>query len=169
MIKPQSPKSFWDHCGELEACIRYFLNDEVPETMMKWHTMDISTICEYEQYEWVIYNDTTWKLPYSKFRLGQYLVPAIDLGYAMTAKILSKTVKVVPQYTICLLTMEETENLDLKEHCCKFYESVIAKIGEPTTETYFTDKGLTPAYDEYIDDITQGTPDAPDKDLQPTP
>ena len=68
------------------------------------------------------------------------MVPAIDVGYAMTAKILSKTVKVVPQSTLCPLTMEETDNPDLKEYCCKFYEAVIAKIGDPTTETDFTDK-----------------------------
>ena len=121
---------------------------------MQGHTVDISTICEYEWYGWVMYIDTTWQFPDTKMVLGRYFGPSIDVGSTMTAKILSKTVKVVPQYTICLLTMEETENPDLKEHCCKFYESVIAKIGEPTTETYFTDKGLTPAYDEYIDDIT---------------
>ena len=103
MIKTQSPKRLWDHCGELEDRIRsctahdhYLLNRGVRETMMKWQTADISTICEYEWYEWVIYNDTTWKLPYSKFRLGRYLDPAIDVGYAMTAKIPSRNGIVVP-------------------------------------------------------------------------
>ena len=50
--------------------------------------------------------------------------------------------------------MEETDNPDLKEYCCKFYEAVIAKISDPTTETDFTDKWLTPAYDAYVDDMT---------------
>ena len=67
MIKSQYPKLLWDHCVELEARIcscnahdHYLLDIEVPETIMKGHIMDISTICEYEWYEWVMYNGTTW-------------------------------------------------------------------------------------------------------------
>ena len=37
---------------------------------MKGHTEGISTICEYEWYEWVMYNDITWKLQGPKFVLG---------------------------------------------------------------------------------------------------
>ena len=67
MIKMQYPNHLWDHCDELEArflsCsshLQYSLDGEVPETVMEWHTADISIICEYEWYEWVMYNDTTW-------------------------------------------------------------------------------------------------------------
>ena len=28
---------------------------------------------------------------------------------------------------------------------------------------------MTPTYDAYVDDVTKGTPDAPEKDLEPTP
>ena len=51
----QSPNCLWDHCDELEARIRsctandhYLLDGEVPETVLKGNTEDISTICEYE-------------------------------------------------------------------------------------------------------------------------
>ena len=51
MIKTQSQKFLWDHCAELEARIcsctahdYYLLDGEVPETVMKGHTVDISTI-----------------------------------------------------------------------------------------------------------------------------
>ena len=87
---------------------------EVTENVIKDHTAYISTIVEYEWYEWVIYNDTTWQFPDPKFVLGQYFVPAIDVGSTMIAKILNTTGEVVSQSTLCPLTIEEMENLDLK-------------------------------------------------------
>ena len=98
MIKTQSPKRLWDHCLELEARIRsctahdnFSLDGEVPETVMTGHTADISSICEFEWYQWVMYNDATWSFPDPKWVLGRYLGPAIDVGSAMTAKILRIT------------------------------------------------------------------------------
>ena len=127
MIKTQSPKRLWDHCDELEDRIRsctahdhYLLGFEVPETVMKGHTADISTICEYEWYEWVIYNDTTWQFPQPKFVLIQFLIPAIDVGSAMTSKILNNTGEIFPRSTLRPLTMQEMDNPDLKEQRRKF-------------------------------------------------
>ena len=144
MIKTQSPKRLQDHCAKLEAHIRsltahdhYSLDCEVPETGIKVHTAEISTICEYEWYEWVMYNYTTWQFPDPNFVLVQYLVPAIDVGSAMTANILNNTGEVVPRFTLRPLTMEEMDNLDLKEHYRKFDEAVISKLGDPATETDF--------------------------------
>ena len=65
-------------------------------------------------YELVIYNDTNWQFPYKKFVLGRYLGPYIDVGSAMTSKILRNTGEVIPQYNIWPLTLEEMENIYLK-------------------------------------------------------
>ena len=61
MIKTGTPKRLWDHCIELEAMIRshtanshFALQGEVPETIMTGQTADISNLCEYEWYEWVM-------------------------------------------------------------------------------------------------------------------
>ena len=81
---------------------------------MKFHTVDIGTICEYEWYEWVMYNDTTWKYPEPKSILGRYLGPAIDVVSAMTAKIPRKTGGVIPRSTLRPLTLEDMDNMDLK-------------------------------------------------------
>ena len=126
---------------------------------MQGHTVDISTICEYERYGWVMYIDTTWQLPDTKMVLGRYFGPSIDVGSTMTAKILSKTGEVVPRSTLFSLTNKDIENPYLKGQCHKFYEDVIAKLGEPATEAEFTDEGLTPTYDAYVNDMTEGTPD----------
>ena len=61
-----------------------------------------------------MYNDTTWQFPDTKFLIGRYLVPDINFGSAMTAKIISMAGEVVPQSTLCPLMIKEMENPDLK-------------------------------------------------------
>jgi hypothetical protein len=62
MIRTGSPKVLWDHCVELEALIRsnsvngiYMTNGQVPETIMKGTTTDISHISEFGWYDWVMF------------------------------------------------------------------------------------------------------------------
>ena len=47
---------------------------------------DISDICEFEFYEWVMFNDSQATFPETKFQVGQWLGPAIDVGSALTYK-----------------------------------------------------------------------------------
>jgi hypothetical protein len=64
MMKTGSPKVLWDHCIELEALIysntsndTYMTKGEVPETIMTGSTADISHICEFVWYDWVMFRD----------------------------------------------------------------------------------------------------------------
>jgi hypothetical protein len=95
MIKTGSPRVLWDHCIELEALIRsstsntvYMTNGKVPETIMTGTTANISHICEFGWYDWVMFRDNVPMFPDVKLTLGQYLGPATDVGSALTAKIL---------------------------------------------------------------------------------
>ena len=70
MIKTGSPRTLWDHCIELEALIRsstcndiYMTNGEVPETIMTGSTADISHICEFGWYDWVMFRDNVPSFP----------------------------------------------------------------------------------------------------------
>ena len=99
-----------------------------------------------------MYNDKTCKFLYPKFVLGQYLVPEIVVGSTMTANTLRKNGEVIPRSTLWHLTLEDMENLELKEQCRTFYEDVIANLGDPPTETDLPAKYLTPTYDAYIND-----------------
>ncbi len=70
MIKTGSPRVLWDHCIELEALIRsstsnniYMTNGKVPETIMTGSTPDISHICEFGWYDWVMFKDNVPTLP----------------------------------------------------------------------------------------------------------
>ena len=103
--------------AHIRSCIshdHYSLDDALPETVIKGHTADISTICGYKWYECVIYNDTTWKFPEPQFALGQYLGPDIDVGSVKTSETLRKTGEVVPRSTLWDLTLEKMKNTDLK-------------------------------------------------------
>jgi hypothetical protein len=66
MIKTGSPRVLWDHCIELEALIRsstsnniYMTNGKVPETIMTRSTANISHICEFGWYDWVMFRDNS--------------------------------------------------------------------------------------------------------------
>ena len=85
MIRKGSPKPLWDHCLELEALIRsktshniYELMGEVPETRMTGQTADISNICEYEWYDWVMFHDSPATYPEDPMTLGRWLGPSMD-------------------------------------------------------------------------------------------
>ena len=66
MMSTNSPKKLWDHSLELEAIVRshtahdhFGLDGEVPETLMTGRPGDISHICEYSWYQWVMYLNPT--------------------------------------------------------------------------------------------------------------
>ena len=95
MTKTQTPSKLWDHCWELEGCIRshtainsFELQGQVPETVLSGQTADISPFVELPWYGWVYYWDSKAQYPESKEKLGRWLGPLIDTGPAMTAKVL---------------------------------------------------------------------------------
>ena len=102
MIREQSPRVLWDHCIERQVYVRlhiahsiYALQGQVPETMVIGQTPDISPFSAFRWYEWVMFRDTMASYPEDKMVLGQDLVPALDIGPAMTRKLLKKNGMVV--------------------------------------------------------------------------
>ena len=66
MIKTGTPKCLWYHSLELEALIRstttldyHIIDGKVPEILMTWKAADISRICEYTWFYWVMLRDET--------------------------------------------------------------------------------------------------------------
>ena len=107
----------WDHCIELESVLRsntavYHpeLNGQVPETIMKGQTADISNLAEYEWYDWIVYWKKMADYPEFKECYSRWLGPAIDVGYSMTAKILQENGHVIYTGTHQPLTQEEKDN-----------------------------------------------------------
>ena len=95
MTKMKSLKVLWDDCLELEAYIRsntaldiFELDGMTPKTKMSGETSDITTFCKFGWYMWVYFRDTSVTFPGDKLVLGRYCGPSIDVGPALTAKIL---------------------------------------------------------------------------------
>ena len=120
MLKTGSPKTLWDHCIELESLMRsltcntiYMTNGETPETIMTGTTADISHICEFGWFDWVMFRDNVPTYPDDRMILGRYLGPATDVGLALTAKILKSNGQYVCRSTLRHLTDEELQCYDI--------------------------------------------------------
>ena len=107
---------------------------------------DISDICEFEFYEWVMFNVSQATIPETKFQVGRWLGPAIDGGSALTYKILKSNGQVVPRSTIRHLTHDELTNPDHIAITKAFNDNIIQKIGVPATENDFDKDYLTPKF-----------------------
>ena len=113
MNKMKSPKVLWGDCLELEAYIRsntdldiFELDGMTPETKMSGKTSDITTFCEFGCYQWVYFRDTYVTFPGYKWVLGRYYGPSIDVGTALTAKIIRNNGQQVHRSTYRALTLD---------------------------------------------------------------
>jgi hypothetical protein len=124
-------------------------NGEVPETIMTGSTIDISHICEYGWYDWVMFRDNVPTFPNVKLILGGYLGPAANVGSALTAKILKSNGQ-----TICKSTLRHLNNKEI--HCPihqemqrVFDETIPNHLGPNATDQDFPAEDLTPDYNFY--------------------
>jgi hypothetical protein len=173
MIKTGSPRVLWDHCIELEALICsltcnnvYMINGKVPETVMTGSTANISHICEFGWYDWLMFWDNVPTFPYVKLILRQYLGPMTDVGSALTAKILKSNGQTVCRLTLWHLTNEETHcpiHLEMRR---VFDETIASHLGPNVTDQDFPAEDLTPDFDHYDDDHDL---DPDHNDLEVTP
>ena len=179
MTKARSPKKLWDDCIELQAYIRsntahdiFVLNGEVPETIMSGETSDISQFCEFEWYQWLKFRDTAVSYPDDKVILGRYLGPSIDIGPALTAKILKSNGEVVHRSTYRALTPEEIESEEEQAARKEFDAAIAIKLGPQATKQDFEELGVedAPVHEPYEDDDAAGVmPAAPPEEEEPTP
>jgi hypothetical protein len=189
MIKTGAPKRLWDHCIELEGLIRshtandiyvYATGGEVPETIMKGGTADISQICKFAWYDWVMFCDilNTIAFPDKRLTLGRYLGPAIDIGLALMAKILKQNGQYVCRLTLRHLTPEEilcTVQIAARVH---FDNMIVGHISPKSVPGDFPMEDLTLEYEHYRGHIIaedtdnayeEGLPSNDDLDLLPMP
>ena len=179
MTKSQAPPKLWDHCLELEAYLRshtaldgYELDGQVPETMVSGQTADISPFAEHGWYDWVMWYDSEAAYPRPREQLGRWLGPAIDIGPAMTAKILKSNGQVLYRSTFRALNAEEWESPDHKKLRDAFDKSILEKIGGPTSaqdSSGLDADAVTPEYEIYQDDLEGTHSHVPDADDAPTP
>jgi hypothetical protein len=173
MNKTGSPKTLWGHCLELEALVCsntsndiYMTNGQVPETIMKGTTADISHIAEFGWYDWVMFRDNIPSYPDDKLILGRYLGPALDTGSALTAKILKDNGQFVCCSTLQHLTQQELQCSVHTAARLHFDESVRTHLGPSATVADFPTEDITPDPDHY-DNSDLISPDAGDVAVTP--
>jgi hypothetical protein len=77
---------------------------------MTGQTADISQFFELGWYEWCLYHDSAISFPEDKLVLGRWLGPSIDVGPAMTGKILKNNGNTCHVSTYRPLTKEEYQD-----------------------------------------------------------
>ena len=160
MVRAGAPKPFWADAIEWEAYIQsntawdiYELQGETPETVLSGETADISQFCELSFYEWIMFRDEPVSYPDNNPVLGRFLGIAVDVGPAMTAKILKHNGEVVHRSTYRGLTDGEVMNqahIKLRE---EFDEAIGNMFGADCTPEDFPDVALedTPHYNKFDD------------------
>ena len=160
MVRAGAPKPFWADAIEWEAYIQsntawdiYQLQGETPETVLSGDTADISQFCELSFYEWVMFRDEPVAFPDENPVLGRFLGIAIDVGPAMTAKILKINGEVVCRSTYRGLTDAEVANQAHIKSREEFDEAIGHKFGADCTPEDFPDIALedTPHYNKFDD------------------
>ena len=173
MTKSGAPAKLWDHCLELEGYIRshtaldiYELEGQVPETIVSGQTADISPFVECAWYEWVFWWDSQAKLPEPREVLGRWLGPALDIGPAMTSKILKQNGEVIYLSTYRPLTEDEKNDAEIQRKMKDFDDNIRRKLGAPisTKELSAIDGDIPTPEHEYYEDDFEGTPNVPDAD-----
>ena len=180
-----SPAKLWDHVLELEAYIRSFTvrdnfanQGQVPETIMFGETPDISPFIECGWYDFVWYWDNQATFPKPKEQLGRWLGPSLDVGPAMSAKILKTNGQPVTRSTYRPVSQKELRTPVIQKLCKEFDEAIEESVGttlytrpakrsktgksevkiETVDDEYDDDDGPlgfgdTPKYELYADDV----------------
>ena len=179
MSKSRCPEAMWDHCVDLEALIRshtdldiYSPEGQVPETVMSGQTGDISSLCEFEWFKWLMFFQPKETYPDNKMFIGRWLGPAIDVGTAMTYKILSPDGGYVCRSTLRSWTSnEEDKPIRMDEHV-SFMKQLNSCIGHAAKFSDFPLNDPTPEFEYYADGIEdefEGTSDEIKEAPPPTP
>ena len=127
-------------------------NGKVPEIIMTNSTANISHICEFGWYDWVMFRDNVPTFQDVKLTLGQYLGPATNVGSALTTKILKSNGQTVCRSTLQHLNDKEIHCPIHQEMCRVFNESITHHLGPNATEQDFLAVDLTPDCDFYEND-----------------
>jgi hypothetical protein len=125
---------------------------------MTGNTADISHICEFGWYDWVMFRDNVPSFPDNKMTLGRYLGPATDVGSALTAKILKPSGNFTCRSTFCHFTDEETHCAIHARMRLEFDASMGDILGRPARDDDFPAEDLTPDHD-HVDPSDYGAPD----------
>ncbi len=102
---------------------------------------DISQICEFAFYDWIMFRDQPVAFPDDNPVLGHNLRPVIDVGSALTAKILKANGDGEVVYRSTYRALTDVEWANAAHVCCwvEFDLNILDKFGSETTPDDFPD------------------------------
>ena len=119
--------------------------------------------------QWVMYYNPNESYPESKAQIGRYLGPAIDVGTAMTHKVLLPNGDYLCRASVRAWTPKEERNPDLLEARKLFMKRLHDSLGPACVTGDFEKEDLTPEFQYYADEDKTGFDRTPDEPLPPTP
>ncbi len=131
MIAKGAPRHLWDDCLEpayihsYSVNSAYHLDGSIPKTYMSGETEDIGKFYEMT----CMCHPGTVDYPDESLHLGKYLGPTIDVGLAITAKLLQNNGEVLYQGTYELLTIEEWGDHTVSQDMVTFKETIEEHLG----------------------------------------
>jgi hypothetical protein len=123
------------------------IKGQIPDTIMKGHTSDISPLADYAWYEWVKFRHTRQSLPDSKEWLGRNLGSENDIGPNMSRKVLKINGEVMFRVSVRGLTLDEMLSPDEQKRCQEYDEAIKVKIGKGMQDHEFK---LDPDFMDFV-------------------
>ena len=140
LTRSGAPRRLWCFALEYESYIRshtahdiFQLDGRVPETVVSGETADISPFCEFGFWDWVKFRDKGVAFPSDQMVLGKYLGHSIDVGPAMTQRVMKANGEYEDRSTLRQLTPEERVCPALHKEKEEFLASVCDRWGPKTT------------------------------------
>jgi hypothetical protein len=138
MKQSGAPIPFWDYCAERRARINNLVANDLFQLEGRnphYHTTgqegDISNLCQYTFYQWVMYLEDSAGFPTPREILGRYLGPAKGAGNEMSQWILRANGRVIPRRTVRPLNAIEIRSELSKQRRTEFDVVIHKQFGSP--------------------------------------
>ena len=120
---------------------------------MSGQTVNISSLCKFEWFEWVMFFQPKETYPDDKMFIGIWLVPAIGVSTAMTYNILRPDSGYVCRSTVISWNSKEEANPARMSERVSFMDQLNSCIGPAAKFSDFPLNDLTPEFEYYADGV----------------
>ena len=156
---------------EIRSCTTnnvFELKCEVPRTVIKSETANITHLCEFGWYDWVYFRDNAGTYPDDKW-VGRWLGPSTDIGQALCAKYLKENGRCVYRSSYRHLTEDEMNSPKDRKKREPYDQMIYSRLGSSASTQDFEEDYSTPEYELYEDDDGDRISHAKECDDEPTP
>ena len=137
MFDNDSPLTLWYYCVERRADIinstvrsNHLLQNQTPHTKLSGQPTDISRLCEFGWYDWVVYWQEGEAFPFNHQKLDRVLGPAKGAGNKMSQWVLTATGDVMPIQSLQLLNHSEQNSPAMQDRQKAFTSYIKKPLGD---------------------------------------